>query len=340
MKLSQRVLVHGLQVLALILVLEFDPTAPRFIERQPEYLLELVGVVTAAARVSPPPRQQAACTVTDGEVAGEARGLEIAVGPGLQLHLSALRDEPQRALELRAILHHRAEHHLIVAALRAAAAAHHPCLHEHCAAFEVPARARVARYGQVTVEQRLGVGGAYPYLAQKEVPPAVILRTRAIQSGAMRELMHGHAFEAVRGGDRFVRVVRRGEIESDHIVRCPIRSGIAEVLPVSQEHCEAVVGHVTPHALVVGERTEEALRGVRDERGLGRIVIDDPQVVVRFDERTARRKRRTGCESEDDGGRKSRPPPPGVSLVIQRLYCYSTRTASGPTHGRTARRLP
>src|ERR1700752_2687830 len=110
-------LVYRLQVLALKVVLEVDPAVPGFVERQAKYLLELIGVIAATAGVTAPPSEQPLRSIGDGQVVHEARAIEISVRAGLEVDLGALGYQSQRVIELRAVLHHRAEHHLVVAAL-------------------------------------------------------------------------------------------------------------------------------------------------------------------------------------------------------------------------------
>ena len=155
------VLADRVEVLLLEVLLPRDPVAatPSSSERA-EHVLELrrvVGLAALAARA--PSSTTCSGERVVGEVAHEARAVEVRVHLGLEVDLHALGDEAERVVEARAVLHHRAEHHLVVGALRAALAAGHPGLDEDGEALLVPARRRRARRGQVEVEDALGLRG-------------------------------------------------------------------------------------------------------------------------------------------------------------------------------------
>ena len=136
---------------------------------------------------------------------------------------------------MRVVAHHRAEHHLVVAALRAAQAAAHPGLHEHGAAFEVPARRREARHGEVAVEQRLRVLGCGRTLPRK--------RRRQRRSASRRDVARRHVDQlvvhqrvhALAGRKGLEGVGQRRDVEEQRIARRRGRDGVAVVGEVLQQ---------------------------------------------------------------------------------------------------------
>ena len=117
------------------------------------------------------------------------------------------------------------------------------------------------------------------HFAVKHAPEARIGRARAIVHGEVRELVNGRPCEPISGGDGLVRLGRGSDVEEDSIAgRCD-RARVGAVAEVLQEHVDAAVGYVAEQFPVRGEPAHEALRRVRDEMGLGRIKIDDPQLI-------------------------------------------------------------
>ena len=139
---GKRELPHRLEVGFLELVFPGDPFAPRGRQGFAEHPLELVAVVAIALLAPAEPLDDLFGRVHEPEVAEEAGAVEIRRGHGLEIGGRAGRHHAQRAVEMRVVADHGAEHHFVVAALGATYASRQPGLHEYGRTFGMPARAR------------------------------------------------------------------------------------------------------------------------------------------------------------------------------------------------------
>ena len=190
-------------------MLEGDPVVPRIGQGLAEHLLELCGVIALGIVAALQPRDELLGAVGQREIGIEARAVEIGVGADLEIHGVAFGLQTNRVEEAGVVAHHRAEHHFIVAALRAAKAAAHPCLHEHGAAFQVPARHPGTRLRKIIVENGFGMIGNRRHLGMEEIAPERVLIVPHIERGDMHHLVIHHGEEALArrpcfegGGDR------------------------------------------------------------------------------------------------------------------------------------------
>ncbi len=213
---------HQREIGVLKAVLPHDPVLPGFGQRFAEHALELGCVIAVAVLAALEPGDHLLGRIGQREIAEEARAIEIIVGADLEVDRIAFRLQAERIVEFRVVAHHGAEHHLVISALRAAQAAAHPCLHEHRAAFEIPARNIGARCGEVVVENGFGMIGGRQRLAVKEAAPPRILIVVHIHRGDVDKLVVHQCEKAFAGRERLECHADGGDIHEQRVVgRCP-----------------------------------------------------------------------------------------------------------------------
>src|SRR4029079_10719878 len=114
------------KVLALKITLGFLPQCPRLLDRHPENLLELRGIVRAAALSTRHPFDHLSRRGWPAEPRHETRAVQIRIHLCLEVDLGSRRHETQRIVERRVVANHRPKDHLVVPALRPAEPARHP----------------------------------------------------------------------------------------------------------------------------------------------------------------------------------------------------------------------
>ena len=274
-----RIFLDGGEVLLLPFMLEGDPVVPRIGQRLAEHLLELGDVVALGIVAALQPRDHLFGAVGQREIGIEARAVEIGIGPDLEIDGIAFGFEAHRVEEAGVVAHHRAEDHLVVAALCAAQPAAHPCLHEHGAAFQIPARHPGARLREIIVENRFGMIGDRRHLAVEEIAPECVVVVPHIERGDMHHLVVHNGEEALAWRPGFEGGGDRRDIDGDAVERRGAHRGPAIVGQVLQKNDGLVPRLPVEHPPLEGEGVLVGLSDVRGEIGLDRIVIDQPQIV-------------------------------------------------------------
>ena len=274
-----RMLANFGEIAALELVLEGDPVLPGPLERDAEHLLELIGVVAAAALVTTQPGDDLLGRVGVGEPGEEAPAVQIGVGAALEIDAGAARHEAERVVEVRVVAHHGAKHHLVVAALRAAEAARHPGLHEHGAAFQIPARHRESRHRQVAVEQRLGMARLRRHLAEEEAAPAPILARREVGRRDVHHLVVHRRVHALVARVGLERIGHRCDVDPQERLGRRRDARVAIVGEVAQPHGRPLRGLPAEDPALPVECVAERARGVRNEEVQARVRIEQTQLA-------------------------------------------------------------
>ena len=163
------------QIRGLEIPLPGNPVAPHMIERGLENAFELGRVIARTVGIAPQPLVDLVRPMDEREVREEARAVEIVVHPDLEIIGDALRFQRQRRVDRRIVADLRAERHLVVSTLAAPETARHPCLHEHGAAFQIPARGVDPRGREIIIEDCFGVRFDRHRLAVKEAAPSRIV---------------------------------------------------------------------------------------------------------------------------------------------------------------------
>ncbi len=263
------VLPDGFQVLLLERVLPRDPVVPGVVERAAEHLLELRRVVGLGVLATARPLDHELGRALVGQVAQEAGAVEVRVDLGLEVHLDALGDEPERVVEARVVPHHRAEHHLVVGALGAALAAGHPGLDEDGESLLVPARRRRPRRRQVEVEDALGLGGHGRDLALEQAAEEALAARGLVRGRHVHELVVHQPVHPLVRHHRLEGEAERGHVHLDEVARHRRRRRVAAVGEVVEQHRDGTGRGVREQLAVEGERVLEAARGVRRRRRSG-----------------------------------------------------------------------
>ncbi len=274
-----RILLYRFEVLGLEVVLPFDPVGPGAVERLAEDAFEIGFVVAVAVVLAFQPVDHLLRAIGHRQIGVEARAVEIVVGADLEVDRVAFRFQPQRGVERRVVADLGAEHHLVIGALSAAEAAGHPGLHEHGAAFEIPARHRGARRGEIVVEDRLGVIGDRQRLAVEDAAPPSVRTVGDVHGRDVDELVVHQREEALARAEGLERDVDRRDVERQRVGRRGAHRGAAVVGEVAQQHDRAVVSLPVEGLALEGEGVLIGAPDIRRKIGLERVVVEQLQVL-------------------------------------------------------------
>ena len=327
-----RVLPHRREVGLLKRTLVLHPCAPGLLERHPEDLAELCGVVGAAVLAARDPFDQLLGRMAARQPGHEPRAVEIGVRLHLKVDLRAFGDESQRVVERHVIANHRAEDHLVVAALRASHAAGHPRVDEHRDALVIPPRRGDARSREVPVENRRRVIGRGRDLAAKQSAEGAIGSRRLIHRDDVNQLVvHQHRHPLVRR-DGLEGEVERRDLERHDVARDRPGRRVAGVGEIREQHRDRIGQRELEEFLLELQRVQEGARGVGHQVAFGPLEVDEAH-LRRFDG-CELRVRAAGCgerREEDERGRDAEDQP--VAHRPQRRCRMSHGVAGGGYDG-------
>ncbi len=242
-------------------------------------MLELDGVVGGAAGVAAEPLGHLLGRSGQGQPAEEAGPIEVVVDAHLEIHGRALGLQAERREEPGVVTHHRAEHHLVVGALGAAEAAGHPGLHEDGAALKVPARHIHPGGGEVVVEDRFRMVLQRHGLAVEQAPPEGVRVVPDVHGRHVDRLMVHQGVEALARAEGLEGLAERGDVHQDGVVGRSPRGRVAVVGEILEQDRGLVPWRPTPLLLLEGHGVQEAAGDVGRQIGLGRVEVEQPQVL-------------------------------------------------------------
>ena len=234
------------------------------------------------------------------EVGHEPRAVEVRVHLDLEVGLRAFAREPERVVERRLVLDHRAEHHLVVAALRAPEAGRHPRVDEDGDPFRVPPRRRDARRRQVEVEDRLRLLVDRIHLPEEQLAERQVASRRAVHRRHVHQLVVGDHQQPFVRRQRLEQEVERRHLDLHRVARDRRRPGVAVVLEVEDQDRRLLARRELEQLLVEGERVEDGLRRVGREKRQRRVDVDDAGVSGLDFGQLCRRRQRAGDEQRQN----------------------------------------